>query len=69
MKRFTFLLLVGCLYTAVSLNAQTCTPTGFFRDGIYMTAAVINPQNPVTGQVNATGCNIWSLHRQRRCHG
>ena len=35
-----------------------CTPTGFFRDAINMTAAVINPSGPVTGVVNATGCNI-----------
>ncbi len=34
-----------------------CTETGFFRDGINMTAALINPTS-VTGVVNATGCNI-----------
>ncbi|HKP47772.1 MAG TPA: hypothetical protein VJT50_14320 [Pyrinomonadaceae bacterium] len=34
-----------------------CQPTGFFRDGINMTAALINPPS-VTGTVNATGCNI-----------
>jgi hypothetical protein len=34
-----------------------CTPTGFFRDGINMTAAMINPAS-VTGTVDATGCNI-----------
>jgi len=28
------------------------------RDGINMTAAVIDPTTTVTGQVNATGCNI-----------
>jgi hypothetical protein len=35
-----------------------CTPTGFFRDGINMTAAMIDPHGTVTGQVDATGCNI-----------
>lgn len=35
----------------------TCTPTGFYRDGINMTAALINPGS-VTGEVDATGCNI-----------
>lgn len=58
MKRFVFLLSVLYLFTTLSLNASTCTPTGFIRDGINMTAAVINPTATVTGQVNATGCNI-----------
>jgi hypothetical protein len=58
MKRFVFLLSVLCLFTTLSLNASTCTPTGFIRDGLNMTAAVINPTATVTGQVNATGCNI-----------
>ncbi len=35
----------------------TCTPTGFWRDGINMTAALINPGD-ITGTVNAAGCNI-----------
>jgi parallel beta-helix repeat protein len=33
-----------------------CTPTGFFRDGINMTAAQIGGN--VTGMLDATGCNI-----------
>lgn len=37
--------------------AVTCTPTGFVRDSINLTAAQINPAK-VTGTVNATGCNI-----------
>ena len=36
----------------------TCTPTGFMRDGIDMTAAMINPAGTVSGAVDATGCNI-----------
>ena len=58
MKRFAFLLSLLCLFTTLNLNAQTCTPTGFYRDAINMTAAVINPVNTVTGVLNATGCNI-----------
>lgn len=37
--------------------AATCTPTGFFRDTINLTAALINPGH-VSGDVDATGCNI-----------
>jgi hypothetical protein len=33
-----------------------CTPTGFYRDGINLTAAQIG--GAVTGTLNATGCNI-----------
>jgi Right handed beta helix region len=36
----------------------TCTPTGFVRDAINLTAAKINPSGTVTGDVDATGCNI-----------
>jgi hypothetical protein len=35
-----------------------CTATGYVRDGINMTAKVMNPAGTVTGQINATGCNI-----------
>lgn len=38
--------------------AALCTPTGFLRDSINMTAALINPPGVVTGDVDATGCNI-----------
>ena len=41
-----------------------CTATGFFRDGINMTAALINPSGTVTGDVNATGCNIGVYYDQ-----
>jgi hypothetical protein len=37
--------------------AATCQTTGFFRDSINMTAALINP-SAVSGPVDATGCNI-----------
>lgn len=38
--------------------AATCTSTGFVRDSINLTAALINPSNTVSGDVDATGCNI-----------
>jgi hypothetical protein len=42
---------------ALQLNASaTCTPTGFYRDGINMTAAQIGGN--VTGNLDAAGCNI-----------
>jgi hypothetical protein len=37
--------------------APVCTATGFSRDNINLTAALINPGN-VSGDVDATGCNI-----------
>jgi len=52
---------VLCLFLgvfALTLQASTCTTTDFYRDGINMTAAVINPADPVIGTVDATGCNI-----------
>lgn len=42
----------------LTAHAATCTQTGFFRDGINMTAALINPSGTVSGDVNATGCNV-----------
>jgi len=36
----------------------SCNPTDFYRDGINMTAALINPDVTVTGDIDATGCNI-----------
>lgn len=39
-------------------NAASCTSTGFVRDTINLTAALINPQNTVSGDVDAAGCNI-----------
>ncbi len=49
--------LSGFFATSASVRAA-CTPTGFFRDSINMTAALINPPLTVTGVVDATGCNI-----------
>ena len=50
-------LVLGSL-VAVPASAQTCTETGFEKDGINMTAATINPAGTVTGVIDATGCHI-----------
>jgi hypothetical protein len=39
-------------------QAASCTATGLVRDAIDLTAAMINPPGTVTGDVDATGCNI-----------
>ncbi len=44
------------LPTAASAAAVSCTATGFFRDGLEMTAAQIG--GDVTGSLDAGGCNI-----------
>jgi parallel beta-helix repeat protein len=46
---------------AVQITAlPVCTPTGFFRDGINLTAAQIG--GTVTGTLDATGCNIGAYN-------
>ncbi len=35
-----------------------CTATGFVRDSINLTAARINPPGKISGDIDATGCNI-----------
>jgi len=50
---------VAALALGTAFEAQAaCTPTGFMRDAINLTAALINPPGVVTGEVDATGCNI-----------
>jgi hypothetical protein len=53
------LVVVGAPCTQ-AIAAATCTPTGFTDQGSYpnLTAALINPSNTVSGDVDATGCNI-----------
>lgn len=61
MKRFLMLFSLVALFLALSTRmsfAAECTQTGFFRDGMNMTAALINPVGTVSGEVNATGCNV-----------
>lgn len=62
MKRFlaatlSLILMLFAWGPQVVVADSVCTPTGFFRDGINMTAALINP-GKVSGEVDATGCNI-----------
>jgi hypothetical protein len=53
-----FALLAGTsLAEAGGAGSGTCTATGYMQDNIDLTAALINPGN-LTGDVNATGCNI-----------
>ncbi|HEX5824300.1 MAG TPA: right-handed parallel beta-helix repeat-containing protein [Candidatus Limnocylindrales bacterium] len=47
---------VASIPAVASAAAASCAPTGFFRDGIEMTAAQIG--NNVTGSLDAGGCNI-----------
>ena len=45
-------------------RSSVCTPTGFYRDNINLTAALIDPASPVTGEVDATDCNIGVYYAQ-----
>src|SRR5256885_47207 len=67
MKRILFLSLVAAGLLAATLFVSSPrtkampaggTPTGFFLDGINMTAAMIGTTTTVSGTVDATGCNI-----------
>ena len=51
------ILILGSL-VAVPAWAQTCTATGFEKDGINLTAKMINPEGTVTGVIDAAECNI-----------
>src|SRR5712672_673056 len=62
MKRKLTLSLITGLVLAGALGASpadaACTPTGFIRDGMNLTAKVI-ADGDISGQtINATGCNI-----------
>jgi len=60
MKRAVAALVLAFAASIVSAGqalAATCTQTGFFRDNINLTAALINPGD-FSGTVDATGCNI-----------
>ncbi len=59
MKSSAFVLAIGIFVGIASgTSALACTPTGFMRDSINLTAALINPSGAVSGDVDATGCNI-----------
>ncbi|HEX6122449.1 MAG TPA: right-handed parallel beta-helix repeat-containing protein [Ktedonobacterales bacterium] len=57
------LVVAGALAVAAQIHAgaaradAACTPTGFSRDSINLTARLINPKK-VSGEVDAGGCNI-----------
>jgi hypothetical protein len=46
------------LMHVLGARAATCTPTGFFRDSMNLTAAVIDPPGTYTAVLNASPCNI-----------
>jgi parallel beta-helix repeat protein len=50
--------LAASILTIGSASAVTCTQTGFFRDGINMTAAQIGGDVTSAAPLDATGCNI-----------
>jgi hypothetical protein len=62
-SRFHFVLGICALAVFAGASSDTaraapvCSPTGFIRDSINLTAALINPGN-VSGDIDATGCNI-----------
>jgi hypothetical protein len=49
---------IGFAVLAGPAQSFACTATGFVRDSINLTAALVNPANVVRGDVDATGCNI-----------
>src|SRR5262249_60921486 len=51
------LALLVCGPLSAGVAAPVCTVTGFFRDSINMTAALINPDD-VSVDVDATGCTM-----------
>jgi hypothetical protein len=54
----TLIIPLALMVLASTSAMAACTATGFFRDGINMTAAMIDPAGTVSGSVDATGCNI-----------
>src|SRR5438105_4919887 len=49
---------------AVAVTVAMCTPTGFIRDGMNLTAKVI-ADGDISGTIDATGCNIGIYYGQR----
>jgi Glycine rich protein len=42
----------------ITITYTKCTPTGFYRDGINLTARLVEPASTVSGTLDASGCNI-----------
>jgi hypothetical protein len=57
------LALFACFPWGDAVAAATCSPTGFMRDNINLTAALINPGD-ISGDVDATGCHIGVFYSQ-----
>lgn len=55
MSAFAVIAATQLVSSAAAAGTQTCTQTGFFRDGINMTAAQIG--GTVTGTIDASGAN------------
>jgi hypothetical protein len=56
-----FLLTVGVMLALgipSRVHAARCVATGFVRDSVNLTAALINPPGTVASMLDATGCNI-----------
>lgn len=49
---------VAVVFVRGAQASGSCAPTGYFRDSINMTAALINPTGTVSGDVDASGCNV-----------
>jgi len=58
MKRALPLSAFALVFCTPFAASAACTPTGYFRDTINMTAALIDPPGTVSGDIDATGCNI-----------
>jgi hypothetical protein len=56
-RKLAVFAVVFCFIALASTAFAQCTPTGFQKDGINLTAAVINPTGVVSGTI-ATTCNI-----------
>jgi hypothetical protein len=68
MKRILFVITMaaaGVVASATPSQAQ-CTPTGYIRDGRNLTAALVNPRMTVSGDVDATGCDIGVYYGPNR---
>jgi hypothetical protein len=50
-----------------ALAAAVCSPTGFVRDNINLTAALINPGD-ISGDIDATGCHIGVYYYMQNGH-
>ena len=60
MKKPILLTLVMAFALAIcpAAHAANCVPTGFVRESINLTAALINPPDDVGSMLDATGCHI-----------